>query len=138
VSAHRVTAHHVGLTVSDLERACAFYERALGLELQLAFELPGGARGAMLRTPGGARVELFEVADPAKGVSGADPRDAMRTLGFGHVAFELDDLDPGYETVIAAGAREVWSPRPSPEPGWRMAFVHDLDGNLVELIGPPE
>jgi lactoylglutathione lyase len=28
----------------------------------------------------------------------------------------------------------VWDPRPSPEPGVRMAFVADLDGNLVELV----
>lgn len=136
--AHRVTPHHVGLTVSDLERAHAFYERALGLELQMTFELPGGARGAMLSSDGGARVELFEVAEPRDGVSGVDPRETMRTLGFGHVAVELDDLDAGYETVMAAGAHEVWPPRQSPEPGRRMAFVHDLDGNLVELIGPPE
>jgi catechol 2,3-dioxygenase-like lactoylglutathione lyase family enzyme len=135
---HEVTPHHVGLTVSDLERAHAFYERALGLELQLAFELPGGARGAMLRSAAGARLELFEVSGSTTGVSDADPREAMRTLGFGHVAFELDDLDAGYETVMAAGAGEVWPPRQSPEPGRRMAFVHDLDGNLVELIGPPE
>jgi catechol 2,3-dioxygenase-like lactoylglutathione lyase family enzyme len=135
---HRVTPHHVALTVSDLERAHAFYERALGLELQLAFELPGEVRGAMLRSGGGARVELFEVREPAAGVSGADPAVAMRTLGFGHVAFELDDLDAGYLTVLEAGAGEVWPPRQSPEPGRRMAFVHDLDGNLVELIGPPE
>jgi lactoylglutathione lyase len=134
----RVTPHHVGLTVRDLERARDFYARALGLELQLAFELPGGARGAMLRSAHGARVELFAVSAPTAGVSRVDPREAMRTLGFGHVAFELDDLDAGYETVMAAGAGEVWPPRPSPEPGRRMAFVHDLDGNLVELIGPPE
>jgi lactoylglutathione lyase len=133
-----VKPHHVGLTVSDLERARGFYERALGFEVQLAFELPGGARGLMLRTTGGARVELFEVGEPETGVAGVDPREAMRTLGFGHVAVELGDLDLGYAAVIAAGAGEVWPPRPSPEPGRRMAFVHDPDGNLVELIGPPE
>jgi catechol 2,3-dioxygenase-like lactoylglutathione lyase family enzyme len=132
-----VKSHHVGLTVSDLERARGFYERALGFERQLSFELPGGARGLMLRTAGGARVELFEVSEPETGVAGVDPREAMRTLGFGHVAVELDDLDLGYAAVIAAGAGEVWPPRPSPEPGRRMAFVHDPDGNLVELIGPP-
>ena len=133
-----VQPHHVGLTVSNLARAQEFYARALGLELQLAFELPGGAQGAMLRSPGGARIELFEVAESEIGVSGVDPRVAMHTRGFGHVAFELDDLDGGYATVMAAGAGEVWPPRPSPEPGRRMAFVHDLDGNLVELIGPPD
>jgi lactoylglutathione lyase len=28
----------------------------------------------------------------------------------------------------------VWDPRQSPEPGVRMAFVADADGNLVEFI----
>jgi hypothetical protein len=30
-------------------------------------------------------------------------RVTLRTLGFGHVAFELGDLDAGYETAMAAG-----------------------------------
>jgi hypothetical protein len=28
----------------------------------------------------------------------------------------------------------VWDPRQSPEPGVRMAFVHDAEGNLIELL----
>jgi lactoylglutathione lyase len=133
-----VRPHHVGLTVTDLERARDWYEQALGLELELAFELPEGARGAMLRSADGARVELFEVEGSVDGLAGADPPGAMRTRGFGHVAFELEDLDAGYAAIIAAGSAEVWAPRPSPEPGRRMAFVHDPDGNLIELIGTPE
>lgn len=133
-----VKAHHVGLTVTDLDRAREWYERAFGLELQLAFELPDGARGAMLRSPDGARVELFEVEGSVDGLAGADPPSAMRTRGFGHVAFELEDLDAGYDAIVAAGGTEVWSPRASPEPGRRMAFVHDPEGNLIELIGASE
>jgi len=36
---------------------------------------------------------------------------------------------------VAAGAAAVWEPRTSPEPGVRMAFVADADGNLIELVG---
>jgi catechol 2,3-dioxygenase-like lactoylglutathione lyase family enzyme len=133
-----VRPHHVGLTVADLGRSQDWYAAALGFELQLAFELPTGARGAMLRSRDGARMELFEVAAPAAGRSWLEPHAAMETCGFGHVAFEVDDLDAAFATVTAAGGAEVWSPRQSPEPGRRMAFVHDLDGNLVELIGPIE
>ena len=133
-----VRLHHAGVTVEDLERAQAWYAAALGLELQLAFVLPGGARGAMLRTPAGGRMELFEVTDAAPGRGWQEPLTAMRTRGFGHVAFEVDDLDAAFAAACAAGGAEVWAPRGSPEPGRRMAFVHDLDGNLVELIGPVE
>jgi lactoylglutathione lyase len=131
-----VRPHHVGLTVEDLERARAWYASALGFELQLAFELPGGARGAMLRSPDGARVELFEVTAPTAGRAWQEPHTAMQTSGLGHVAFEVDDLDAALAATTVAGGAEVWAPRPSPEPGRRMAFVHDLDGNLLELIGP--
>jgi catechol 2,3-dioxygenase-like lactoylglutathione lyase family enzyme len=92
----------------------------------------------MLRSPDGARVELFEVPGGHPGMSWADPPTAMLTAGFGHVAFECSDLDADFGQAIAAGASEVWGPRRSPEPGRRMAFIHDPDGNLIELIGPPE
>ena len=133
-----ISAHHVGLTVTDIDRAQSWYRDALGFELQLGFELPGGARGAMLRSRGGARVELFEVPGANPGMSWADPPTAMLTEGFGHVAFECSDLDTDFAQAIDAGAREVWGPRQSPEPGRRMAFIHDPDGNLIELIGPPQ
>jgi catechol 2,3-dioxygenase-like lactoylglutathione lyase family enzyme len=130
-----VEAHHVGLTVRDLDACAAWYEAALGFSIAMAFELPG-ARGAMLRAPAGARIELFEVEGSAPGLSGADPLTALRRRGFGHVALEVSDLDAAYESAVRAGGAAMWDPRPSPEPGRRMAFVHDPEGNLVELIGP--
>jgi catechol 2,3-dioxygenase-like lactoylglutathione lyase family enzyme len=133
-----ISAHHVGLTVTDIDRSQAWYREALGLELQLTFELPGEVRGAMLRAGGGARVELFEVPGAKPGLSFADPPTAMRQAGFGHVAFETDDLDGAYARALDAGASPVWAPRQSPEPDRRMAFIHDPDGHLIELIGPPE
>jgi glyoxylase I family protein len=131
-----LSAHHVGLTVPNLERSLAWYGEALGFEPQLEFELPNGVRGAMLRAPGGAGVELFELPEAEPGLSWADPPTAMLTGGFGHAGFETDDLDSAYARALEAGARAVWEPRQSPEPGRRMAFVHDPDGNLLELIGP--
>lgn len=133
-----LSPHHVGLTVPDIGRAQQWYAEALGFELQLAFELPGGVRGAMLRTAEGARVELFEVPGSTEDLAWSDPPTAMRRRGFGHVAFETGDLDGSYAAALAAGGTAVWAPRESPEPGRRMAFVHDPDGNLIELIGPVE
>ena len=66
------TVHHVGLQVSDLDRAGAFYVAALGarwLVMPLAFEGPGavqamGHDGVKLRLAmlglGDAMLELFE------------------------------------------------------------------------------
>jgi glyoxylase I family protein len=129
-----IKPHHVGLTVTDIERAQRWYVDALGLDVVLAFDLPGGVRGVMLRNDAGAGVELFEVPGAAAGVRHADPPTAMRTTGFGHVGFEVDDLDAAHARLVEAGATSVWEPRQAPEPGRRMAFVHDPDGNLIELI----
>ena len=61
-----VRAHHVGLTVTDLDRAGSGTS-GRSVVMQLAFDLPGGARGAMLRSADGARVELFEVQGSVDG-----------------------------------------------------------------------
>ncbi|MEU4218324.1 hypothetical protein [Actinoplanes sp. NPDC026623] len=36
--------------------------------------------------------------------------------------------------VVGLGAGPVMTPRPSPEPGVRTAFVADPEGNLIELL----
>ncbi len=47
---------------------------------------------------------------------------------------DVTDLDAAYDRAVARGARPVMAPCPSPEPGVRMAFVADPEGNLVELL----
>ena len=43
-------AHHIGLSVSDLDEMIAWYAEALGFALEVRFEVPtAGIRGAMLR-----------------------------------------------------------------------------------------
>jgi hypothetical protein len=39
---------------------------------------------------------------------------------------------------VEARGCSVWTPRDTPEPGLRIAFVADLDGNLVELLSSDE
>jgi len=79
-------------------------------------------------------VQLLRFHHPA-----ARPDDGAGTLtrlGFNHVCFHVADLDAVYDRVIANGAIAVWGPRESPEPGMRMAYVTDPDGNLIELVAP--
>ena len=126
--------HHVGLSVADLDRAKQWYADVLGLTEGFAFELPAfGVRGCFMEGHG-TRVELFERAGSGGGIGGQQPPEALLTRGFGHVAFATPDLDATYAELVARGAAPVWDPRPSPEPGVRMAFVADADGNLVEFI----
>ena len=66
-----------------------------------------------------------------------NPAEAALRHGYGHVAFDVTDLDAAYDRAVARGARPVMAPCPSPEPGVRMAFVTDPEGNLVELLHRP-
>jgi lactoylglutathione lyase len=88
----------------------------------------------MLHTADGARMELFEVPEASDGEA---PGIAMLPR-VGHVAFEVDDLDAVLAAASAAGGTKVFGPGPAPAPGRRLAFVSDIDGNLLELIGPVE
>jgi catechol 2,3-dioxygenase-like lactoylglutathione lyase family enzyme len=49
-------------------------------------------------------------------------------------AIDVTDLDGAFDRAVARGARPVMPPCPSPEPGVRMAFVADPEGNLIELL----
>jgi lactoylglutathione lyase len=128
---------HVGLSVDALDTAAEFYARAFGFEPQHEFELPGGIRGLMMRHPSGIRFELFEHPSSVAGLQGAMPDEALATRGYGHFALTVADLDGAYADALQAGAGERFAPRPSPEPGVRMAFVADPEGNLIELIEHP-
>jgi predicted enzyme related to lactoylglutathione lyase len=61
-------------------------------------------------------------------------RRAALRAGVPHTAWTVDDLDAAYARAVEAGGRAVWTPRDTPEPGLRIAFVADPDGNLVELL----
>ena len=68
------------------------------------------------------------------GMPASSPVDAAMTRGFGHLALDVADVDAEYAGLLAAGAEDRMSPRPSPEPGVRMAYVADPEGNLIELL----
>lgn len=126
---------HVGLSVGDLDTACEFYSRAFGFARQLEFELaPHPIRGLMLRHESGMRLELFQREGSSPGMQGATPIEALATRGYGHFAFAAPDIDSVFAGAVAAGARPVMEPGPSPEPGVRFAFLADPEGNLVELV----
>ena len=126
---------HLGLNVADLEAMTAWYCSAFGLDVEFEFALDRvDFRGTMLRSHRGYRIELLHRPGSAVGLQAANPVEAALTRGFGHVAFDVPDVDAAYDALLAAGASSRMTPRPSPEPGVRMAYVADPEGNLVELI----
>jgi catechol 2,3-dioxygenase-like lactoylglutathione lyase family enzyme len=130
-------AHHVGISVSDLDAMIAWYGEALGFAEELRFEIAGaGIRGAMLRRQDGTGLELLYHPDSQARQLG-DPHSAIMSRGFGHWALAVDDVSAAHDQLLRAGAREVWSPRPAPPPArGSMSYLTDPEGNLLELVEP--
>jgi lactoylglutathione lyase len=130
------TFDHVGISVADLREASDWYCAALGLAREFEFEVRhAGLRGAMLLSPGGYRIELLERGGSARhGAVPGGPDEAALHRGYGHMCLDVPDVDAAHAGLLAAGASDRMSPRASPEPGVRMAFVADPEGNLIELI----
>ncbi|MEU6350811.1 VOC family protein [Streptomyces sp. NPDC047072] len=130
-----VRLDHVGVNVCDLAAQTAWYQRAFGLKTVFEFHLEGpGLRGVVLEHPDGWRLELLARPGSAPGLRAPDPITAALTEGYGHFAVTTPELDPVHVALLAHGAGEAVAPGPSPEPGVRMAWVTDPEGNLIELI----
>lgn len=129
--------HHVSLAVLDLDAQEAWYGANFGFtEAIERLALPDlGVRTVVLRAANGLRVELIERAGTTSR-SFPDPLTAAGEQGYGHWALAVDDLDAIYEALIQAGGTAVSSPAPAATPGDRYAYVHDPEGNLLELIQP--
>ena len=130
---------HVGLAVADLAAEAAWFCEVFGLVRELALRVEAlDLSIEMLIHPGyGYRVELLHRPGAVSDRKPATPAEAALRDGYGHVAFDVADLDAAYERAVARGARPVMPPGPSPEAGVRMAFVGDPEGNLVELLHRP-
>ena len=130
---------HVGLAVADLAAEAAWFCEVFGLvpELRLRVEALDLSIEMLIHPGHGYRVELLHRPGSEPFGKPGTPAEAALREGYGHVAFDVADLDAAYERAVARGARPVMPPGPSPEAGVRMAFVADPEGNLVELLHRP-
>jgi len=144
-----LSANHVGLTVSNLERSIAFYRDVLGFNV--AYErgevtaeyMPRlvGIPGARLKIAGldipGLHLDLIEYMEPKGATLSAGPTSDVGNL---HVGFTVDDLWAAYRRLSAAGVQfksEPVSPTTGPNKGgWAIYFV-DPDGITLEMIQRP-
>src|ERR1700677_2708830 len=131
--------NHVGLAVADLGAAAVGVCDGVGLvqELTLRVDAIDLSIAMLIHPSHGYRLELLHRPGSAADGKPGNPAQAALREGYGHVAFDVTDLDAGYDRALARGARPVMPPGPSPEPGVRMAFVADPEGNLIELLHRP-
>ncbi|MGC2785980.1 MAG: VOC family protein [Roseiarcus sp.] len=120
---------HIGLAVKDMDRAKAFYMRALkplgvGVIMEVTAEQTGADAHAGF---GKDRKAFFWIG------TGNKPR------GGAHVAFTAQtraEVDSFYQAALASGGRDNGAPGPRPHyhEHYYGAFVLDPDGNNIEAV----
>lgn len=135
---------HLGICVSDLERALAFYRDALGFAFETELRVEGQPSETLLRlrdvrlravylVRDGVRIELLHYEAPGHRGDGS-PR-PMNQLGLTHLSFRVGDLDAELAALEARGVRVLHDTRIDHAPlRARAVFVTDPDGTLIELV----
>jgi catechol 2,3-dioxygenase-like lactoylglutathione lyase family enzyme len=134
---------HTGIVVRSLDQSVVFYE-ALGFKtwkreleqgqfLETVVDLKNpSVETAKLKAPCGALLELLEYHShpEQKEIS---PQ-LSNQLGNSHIALTVCSIEKALECVRSCGGSLVNPPATSPDRTVRVAYCHDPEGNLLELV----
>jgi len=111
--------HHCSIKVTDMERAVRFYREVLGLQ---EIDIPSTF------SPAGLHVRWFMLGSEQIHLMPSEAPDAASSR---HFALHVDEVQAAREHLRARGVefRET-----TEIPGADRIFIHDPDGNLIELI----
>ena len=135
----QLQSHHVGISVSDLDRCETFYRDELGFEVVDRFTVSGetfstvvgvdGASGRFVHLDAnGTLVELVEYEPAVEPLDDAE----LHRPGTGHVGFTVTDLDTFVDelsTTVDVRVGPVTT-----ESGTRLCFFRDPEGNQIEVL----
>jgi lactoylglutathione lyase len=120
------------LYVADVAASLDFYERALGQRRRFMHE--SGQYAELDTGPTALALAAHELA--AANVPGLyRPERRAGAQPTFEVCFVTDDVQGAFDRATAAGAEPVTEPHTKPW-GQDVAYVRDLDGNLVEIASP--
>ncbi len=126
---------HVGVAVSDLDRALALYEGTFGMPLVHRETVTEQGVEAVLLDVGDGHVELLAPLGPETLVGKFV---AKRGEGLHHVAYRVDDIDATIAALQEAGVQLIDAEARVGIRGSRVAFLHpkSTGGVLTELVEP--
>ena len=144
---------HAGFVVRDLDASIRFYTEGLGLRFRLQQTQDNDYTRALVGYPdaklrvaqfqlpegdppdSGHILELVEYLTPEGG-----PVDLERnTIGAGHLAFLVDDIEGMVDRLTALGATPLSEPNDitaGVNQGGKALYLHDPDGVMLELLQP--
>ena len=143
--------HHLGLTVSDIERPIHFYRDVLGMTL--VGRRPRVTADYISKQTGYEGLELnvasFRVRDDSKqslevvqylNNEGPPREPATNRSGSSHLCLLVDDLRSCYDDLSAQGVRFKSEPvtiTAGPNEGGLVVYLYDPDGYTLEMFQPP-
>lgn len=147
-----VAFNHVGVVVSDINAAIAWYSEVMGFTLVAGpMDLTSdGAEGpkvldvlggklehlkiAHMSTGNGVGFELFEPVDPP--LEKRENTIEFWRSGFFHICVTDPDVEGLVKTIVETGGKQlsqIWPDRPPPKEEFRMCYCADPFGNVVEV-----
>ena len=126
---------HVGIAVSDLDAAIAFYGSAFGLSVvHEETNEEQGVREAMLAVgDSGSCIQLLAPLSPDSPIGKFLDRSGP---GIQQIAYGVDDVEVAAARLRAAGVRMLYETARTGTAGSRVNFAHpkDCGGVLIELV----
>ena len=122
---------HVGLRVTDRDRALAFY-RKLGFEIDPAEDAPD-YMGVGLVNPSGARIHIMYQNDGAPESGNILMDHAKKWPGYTHAAFTIDSMDAMVEWLRENDIPITEGPVVLGQGRRLTCFFRDPDRNVVEV-----
>jgi methylmalonyl-CoA epimerase len=128
----KITIDHVGIAVSSIEEALAFYRDALGLEVEAPEDVPSERVRAHFIPAGETALELLQATADDSPIA---KYVAKRGPGLHHLTLRVDDIAAVLARLKSRGVRLIdETPRPGAH-GSLVAFIHpsSAHGVLIEL-----
>ncbi len=142
------TTIDLGVVVSDVEKAVAFYTQALGFTKVGGFDVAAPMAGdtgltdyqpfqvqvlALGQEPAATKLKIMQI--PGDGSKAVDNRYIGSSLGFRYLTVFVSDLTKAMERLKRNHVTPVKEPYRLGDNSY-LILVKDPDGNVIELIGP--
>lgn len=136
------TIRHIGIVVSNLQKCLCFYRDILGLKIKNEmFERSkyidslSALNGVRVKTikmsaDDGNLIELLYYESHRREPASKELCD----VGYSHISFTVENLDSEYKRLKGKGVKFNCTPQISPDRKAKVAFCHDPEGNLIELV----
>lgn len=143
------TTIDLGVVVSDVEKAAKFYTEALGFTKVSGFDVSDKMAGdtgltdykpfkvqvfALGKEPTATKLKIMQI--PGDGSRPVDNQYIGSSLGFRYLTVFVSDLNKAVERLKRNGVTPVKPPYRLGTDNSHLILVKDLDGNIIELIGP--